>query len=194
VKSIDQRSPRRLGTGNGTLAASEPLSTLPTHVEPCAAIDGVDAFVIDLETFATHERVQAAIAEARAVGRMRLQSSEQLGVRWVRLPFVAPRRSASPILRKRSAEWPTAASMPRRSPGREWMAGWLDDPGRPKRDVATRLYFAFVATAMGHEKVDTSLNVYTQVIDGAMRTAAQQVGPELFTIVHGQGGQRALTH
>ena len=41
---------------------------------------------------------------------------------------------------------------------------------------------------MGHEKVDTSVNVYSQVIDGAERAAAEQVGrelkSELFTIDH----------
>jgi integrase len=41
-----------------------------------------------------------------------------------------------------------------------------------------------VAQLMGHTNVDTTLNVYTQVIDGALRTAADQVGSELFTIVH----------
>jgi hypothetical protein len=37
---------------------------------------------------------------------------------------------------------------------------------------------------MGHTKVDTTLNVYTQVIDGALRAAVNKVGSELFTIVH----------
>ncbi|MBI4887613.1 MAG: hypothetical protein HY824_11020 [Acidobacteria bacterium] len=46
---------------------------------------------------------------------------------------------------------------------------------------------------MGHAKVDTSLNVYTQVIDGAKRAAAQQVGGELFTIVHAGQGAQELT-
>ena len=50
------------------------------------------------------------------------------------------------------------------------------------------------AQLMGHEKVDTSVNVYNQVIDGAQRAAAEQVGrelkSELFTIDHaGQGAQ-----
>ena len=50
-----------------------------------------------------------------------------------------------------------------------------------------------LAELMGHGKVDTSVNVYSQLIDGAKRAAAEQVGgelkPELFTIVH--TGQRA---
>ena len=41
-----------------------------------------------------------------------------------------------------------------------------------------------VAQLMGHAKVDTTLNVYTQVIDGALRAAVDRVGSELFTIVH----------
>lgn len=41
-----------------------------------------------------------------------------------------------------------------------------------------------VAQLMGHTKADTTLNVYTQVIDGALRAAVDTVGSELFTIVH----------
>jgi integrase len=51
-----------------------------------------------------------------------------------------------------------------------------------------------VAQLMGHTKVDTTLNVYTQVIDGAARTAADKVGSELFTIVHNPEKARELTH
>jgi len=36
---------------------------------------------------------------------------------------------------------------------------------------------------MGHAKVDTTLNVYAQVIDGSLRRAADTVGSELVTIV-----------
>jgi hypothetical protein len=41
-----------------------------------------------------------------------------------------------------------------------------------------------VAQLMGHAKVDTTLNVYTQVLDDSVRTAAGKIGSELFTIVH----------
>jgi len=41
-----------------------------------------------------------------------------------------------------------------------------------------------VAQLMGHAKVDTTLNVYTQVMDAGLRDAADAVGAELFTIVH----------
>ena len=51
-----------------------------------------------------------------------------------------------------------------------------------------------VAQLMGHAKVDTTLNVYTQVIDGALRAAAERVGAELFTIVHKPAGSPELIH
>ena len=38
-----------------------------------------------------------------------------------------------------------------------------------------------VAQLMGHAKVDTTLNVYTQVVDGSLRKAADVVGSELQT-------------
>jgi hypothetical protein len=44
-----------------------------------------------------------------------------------------------------------------------------------------------VAQLMGHTSVDTTLNVYTQVLDGSVRAAVETVGGELFTIVHKTG-------
>jgi hypothetical protein len=41
-----------------------------------------------------------------------------------------------------------------------------------------------VAQLMGHANVDTTLNVYTQVLEGSLRSAVEPVGGELFTIVH----------
>jgi hypothetical protein len=41
-----------------------------------------------------------------------------------------------------------------------------------------------VAQLMRHAKVDTTPNVYTQVIDGALRAAVDKVGSELFAMVH----------
>jgi hypothetical protein len=38
-----------------------------------------------------------------------------------------------------------------------------------------------IAQLMGHAKVDTTLNVHTQVVDGSLRRAADTVGSELFT-------------
>ena len=40
-----------------------------------------------------------------------------------------------------------------------------------------------VAQLMGHANVDTTLNVYTQVLDGLLRAAVDKIGSELFTIV-----------
>ena len=51
-----------------------------------------------------------------------------------------------------------------------------------------------VALIMGHTKVDTTMNVYTQVLDGAARTAADRVGSELFRIVQNPERAAALTH
>jgi hypothetical protein len=47
---------------------------------------------------------------------------------------------------------------------------------------------------MGHTKVDTTLNVYTQVLDGAARDAAARIGSELARIVQNPDGTKALTH
>ena len=46
---------------------------------------------------------------------------------------------------------------------------------------------------MGHTKVDTTMNVYTQVLDGAARVAADRVGSELFRIVQNPERAGALT-
>jgi len=51
-----------------------------------------------------------------------------------------------------------------------------------------------VAQLMGRAKVDTTLNVCTQVIDGALRTAVDKIGSELFTIVHKPAGSQELIH
>jgi hypothetical protein len=46
---------------------------------------------------------------------------------------------------------------------------------------------------MGHAKVDTTPNVYTQVIDRALRTAVDKIGSGLFRIVHNPEGPSELT-
>ena len=51
-----------------------------------------------------------------------------------------------------------------------------------------------VAQVMGHAKVDTTLNVYTQVIEGSVRAAVETVGAELFRIVQSPVGPTALIH
>ena len=50
-----------------------------------------------------------------------------------------------------------------------------------------------VAQLMGHANVDTTLNVYTQVLDGSLREAVDKVGGELFTIVHKTGKEGSGT-
>ena len=50
-----------------------------------------------------------------------------------------------------------------------------------------------LAQLMGHANVDTTLNVYTQVIDGAQRAAVDKVGDALFTIVHRPAGSGDAT-
>ena len=51
-----------------------------------------------------------------------------------------------------------------------------------------------VAELMGHARVDTTLNVYTQVIDGSKRAAAAQVGNGLFAIVRRPAGTPEPIH
>ena len=58
---------------------------------------------------------------------------------------------------------------------RRTYSSWSHDKGVPGK---------VVAQLMGHANVDTTLNVYTQVLDGSMRDAVEKVGGELFTIVH----------
>jgi integrase len=58
---------------------------------------------------------------------------------------------------------------------RRTYSSWAHEEGVPGK---------VVAQLMGHVKVDTTLNVYTQVVDGSLRKAVERVGCELFTIVH----------
>lgn len=64
-------------------------------------------------------------------------------------------------------------------------SNWAHDKGVPGK---------IVAELMGHAKVDTTLNVYTQVLDASVRNAVGKVGDELFTIVHRPAGASELTH
>ena len=57
---------------------------------------------------------------------------------------------------------------------RRTYSSWAHDKAVPAK---------VVAQIMGHSKVDTTLNVYTQVLDGSTRVAADRVGAELFRIV-----------
>ncbi len=66
---------------------------------------------------------------------------------------------------------------------RRTYASWSHDKG-----VSGKV----VAQLMGHANVDTTLNVYTQVLDGSVRTAMETVGDELFTIVHKTEGSTPI--
>jgi integrase len=68
---------------------------------------------------------------------------------------------------------------------RRTYSSWAQDKGVPGK---------VIAQLMGHAKIDTTLNVYTQVVDGSLRRAADTVGSELFTIVHKPEGAPELTH
>ena len=67
---------------------------------------------------------------------------------------------------------------------RRTYSSWAHDKGVPGK---------VIAQIMGHAKVDTTLNIYTQVLDGSLRTAADRVGSELFTIVHKPEGAADVT-
>ena len=68
---------------------------------------------------------------------------------------------------------------------RRTYSSWAHEKGIPGK---------VVAELMGHAKVDTTLNVYTQVIDGAKLAAAQQVGNGLIEIERTPEEPTALTH
>jgi integrase len=68
---------------------------------------------------------------------------------------------------------------------RRTYSSWSHDKGVPGK---------VVAQLMGHANVDTTLNVYTQVLDGALRGAVDKVGGELFTIVHRPEDSGASVH
>jgi integrase len=87
----------------------------------------------------------------------------------------------------RRAIWPAclATGLPRVTwlTLRRTYSSWAHDKGVPGK---------VIAQLMGHAKVDTTMNVYTQVLDGAARSAADRVGSELFRIVQksGEGAER----
>ena len=67
---------------------------------------------------------------------------------------------------------------------RRTYSSWAHENGVPGK---------VVAQLMGHAKVDTTLNVYTQVVDGALRAAVDKIGSGLFTIVHNPEGAAPLS-
>jgi integrase len=67
---------------------------------------------------------------------------------------------------------------------RRTYSSWSHDKGVPGK---------VVAQLMGRANVDTTLNVYTQVLDGSVRDAVEKIGGELFTIVHKPEGAGVVT-
>jgi integrase len=78
-------------------------------------------------------------------------------VKWGHLRDNPARGVDLPVLRTVRPKWRTYSS-------------WAHDKG-----VRGKV----VADLMGHAKVDTTLNIYTQVIDESKRAAAQKIGEEL---------------
>jgi hypothetical protein len=72
---------------------------------------------------------------------------------------------------------------------RRLLANSITAPGR----IATAFRPRVIAQIMRHTKVDPTMNVYTQVLDGAARAAADRVGSELFRIVQNPEGSTAPT-
>jgi integrase len=74
--------------------------------------------------------------------------------------------------------WPAcqAAELPRATwlTFRRTYSSWAHSHGVPAK---------VIAQIMGHTKVDTTMNVYTQVLDGAARAAPDRIGSELSRIV-----------
>jgi hypothetical protein len=68
---------------------------------------------------------------------------------------------------------------------RRTYSSWAHEKGVPGK---------VIAQLMGHAKVDTTLNLYTQVVDGSLRKAADVVGSELFAIVRKSEEAAELTH
>jgi integrase len=85
--------------------------------------------------------------------------------------------------------WPAceAAGLPRATwlTFRRTYSSWAHEKG-----VAPKV----VAAIMGHTKVDTTINVYTQVLDGATRDAATRVGSELARIGQTSRPTATLSH
>jgi integrase len=68
---------------------------------------------------------------------------------------------------------------------RRTYASWAHDLGMPGK---------VIAQLMGHAKVDTTLNVYAQVLGDSVRESAERVGSKLITIDHTASEVAATTH
>jgi integrase len=114
-----------------------------------------------------------------ALGFIREATRGRHGTRRARLlDGVGPHALAQHVLRR--AIFPACKGLG--LPQATWLTfrrtywSWSHDKGVPGK---------VVAQLMGHAHVDTTLTVYAQVLDGALRAAVDKVDGELFTIVHG---------
>ena len=89
-----------------------------------------------------------------------------------RHPHLAEQRAASPSFQRVIG---CACRTPHGSPSAGRVPSWSHEKGVPGK---------VVAQLMGHANVDTTLNVYTQVLDGPVCDAVEKIGGNLFTIVH----------
>ncbi len=91
------------------------------------------------------------------------------------------------VLRRHLYPACTALGLPRATwlTFRRTYSSWSHDKGVPAK---------VVAQLMGHANIDTTLNVYTQVLEGSLRAAVDKIGTELFTIVQSPPGGNSLTH
>ena len=65
---------------------------------------------------------------------------------------------------------------------RRTYSSWSHDRGVPGK---------VIEQLMGHTNVDTTLNVYAQVLDGSLREAVEKVGGQLITIVQKPGKENS---
>jgi hypothetical protein len=80
VKSIDHRSNRWLGTGSGTVRTRQSLPAAPPHLQAGCAIQPMDPFVIHHQALTLEQDVQPSIAEACALGGMRLERARTVAL------------------------------------------------------------------------------------------------------------------
>lgn len=68
---------------------------------------------------------------------------------------------------------------------RRTYSSWAHDMGVPHK---------VLAQLMGHTNVNTTLNVYTQVMEDSLKSAVNKIGRELFSFVQSAEGSEELTH
>ena len=88
---------------------------------------------------------------------------------------MTPKSVASDRLGQPRATWLTF---------RRTYSSWSDQQGVPGK---------VTAQLMGHANVDTTLNEYTQVLDGLVRDAVERVGSELNAIERNEAGASTAT-